>query len=359
MILSNPNFHFQLLDWLPYSGDSVLLSGGRQSYTGYLSSAVLYPEGCSVPDLDGVLQHHTTFLTQEPTPRIAACGGSSNSYDVLKECWVLQGGAWRSGLIEDLPTGRKRSASARLEDGVFLMGGVGDDRGSVFLRAGSSSWQQGPDLPSVMHWGPCAAPISAHSFLIVYATDVYEFDSSVAGPTSQDGWQAKETWPQLQEHRKNWPGCGVVNGKFVIAGGLGDDDHFKARKTTEIIDLRSKTIEFAGEMSKTRMEFHLLPINGVLFALAGNGYVPENNAHTYIMEVEEFVEESRTWKPATSLPSGRNNHGGVALNKELVCGPGICNLQPDLKFVKILHNRIFGPKLLHTKKLLNRDCFCQ
>ena len=80
--------------FLPDTGDTVLLTGGRESYTGYISSALLYPEGCSVPDLNGVLQHHTTFLTQESPARIATCGGSPNS---LGSCWVLQGDSWRAG----------------------------------------------------------------------------------------------------------------------------------------------------------------------------------------------------------------------------------------------------------------------
>ena len=271
-----------------------------------------------MPDLNGVLQHHTTFLTQHSLPRIATCGGSLN----LKECWVLQGDSWRAGELGDLPETRKRAASARLEIGVFLIGGVGADRSSAFLRANTSSWVSGPDLPREMHWGPCAAPISPHSFLVVYRKDVYEFDTRVAGPTSNDGWQPKEKWPQLQEHRIHWPGCAVVNGKFIVVGGLGDDNNFKALKTTEIIDLEQKTISHGGEMTKTRQEFHLLSINGILFALAGNGYVPEGNAHTYMMEVEEFVEETGEWKAAQSLPAGagRNSHGGVSVNRDLVCG---------------------------------------
>ena len=327
--LADLTIECKCLGFLPDTGDTVLLTGGRQSYTGYLSSTLLYPEGCSVPDLNGVLQHHTTFLTQDSPARIATCGGSSNGKRV-KECWVLQGDSWRAGELDDLPEARIWAADARLEIGVFLIGGAtSQDKSSVFLRANTSSWVSGPDVPREM-WrgslaldrGPCAAPISPHSFLVVHRTDVFEFDTTVGGPTSNAGWQPKEKWPQLQELRKNWPGCTVVNGKFIVVSGLGDDNNFKALKTTEIIDLEQRTLSVAGEMAKTRMDFKLLSINGILFALAGNGYVPENNAHTYIAEVEEFVEETGTWKAAKSLPGGRNNHGGVSVTKELVCGPG-------------------------------------
>ena len=37
-------------------------------------------------------------------------------------------------------------------------------------------------------------------------------------------------------------------------------------------------------------------------------------------DVEEFVEETGTWKPATSLSGGRSKYGGVAVNLDLICG---------------------------------------
>ena len=94
-----------------------------------------------------------------------------------------------------MPEKRHSYASARLKDGVFLLGGWPTHSSSVFLRANSSrSWESGPGLPVEMRYGPCAAPIGSHSFLIVYGTDVYEFDTRVAGPTDDAGWKPKENW---------------------------------------------------------------------------------------------------------------------------------------------------------------------
>ena len=289
-----------------------MLTGG---YIGSrLSSTVLYPEGCSVPSMDEARSSHVTFLTRDSPPRIATCGGYDGD-DRLKDCLVLRDGQWRGGELDDLPEKRYRSASARLKEGVFLLGGFETPRSSVFLRANSKSWESGPGLPVAMD-SPCAAPIGFHSFLIVYGTDVYEFDTRVAGPTDDAGWRPKENWPQLQVSRM-YPGCGVLKKMLVVAGGHGGGFVTNYLKSTEIIDLVTKTISFGGEMEKKRMSFHLLSIGGNLFAVGGSYY---DGGWIFLADVEEFVEETGTWKPAKSLDGRRYSYGGVAVTKDLVCG---------------------------------------
>ena len=295
-----------------------MLTGGRSGYQSWtrLRSNILYPEldNCSVPDLEVPHQTgfdgHFTFLTQESSPRIVTCAG--------EKCYVLQNGSWERGVIDDPPLPRAQVATARIEIGVFILGGnqgVAKSDSSIFLRANTSSWVAGPKLPVGMLRGPCAAPISAHSFLITCNADVYEFDSRVAGPTSKAGWQDKEKWPQLQQERQNWMGCGVVNRKFIVVGGIDGSMVPPVLKTTEIIDLEKRTIVFGGNMAKARFWFHILSINGTLFALGG-----EEERHQYLEDVEEFVEETGTWKRATSLPGKRYKYGGVSVTRDLVCG---------------------------------------
>ena len=186
-----------------------MLNGGQDDSWNTLSSSVLYPGGCSVPSMKSrTRSSHVTFLTQESPPRITICGGSSSNLADKKDCLVLRNGGWREGELDDLPDNRFYSASARLDAGVFILGGWNTPSSSVFLRANSSTWVQGPQLPVQMGYGPCAAPISGHSFLIVYKTYVYEFDEF--GPTSSSGWKEKTTWPQLQVSRVQMPGCAVV-----------------------------------------------------------------------------------------------------------------------------------------------------
>ena len=66
-------------------------------------------------------------------------------------------------------------------------------------------------------------------------------------------------------------------------------------------------------MEKKRALFHLLSIDGNLFAVGGR------DGGNYLADVEEFVEETGTWKPATSLSGNRSEYGGVAVNLDLIC----------------------------------------
>ena len=209
-----------------------------------------------MPSMESSRSGHVTFLTHDLPPRIATCGGYSGVYK--RDCLVLQDGGWRGGKLDDLPDDRYLSATARVDAGVFILGGSWTSSSSVFLRANSRSWETGPQLPVSMRYGPCAAPISAHSFLIVYGTDVYEFDTKVGGPTSNAGWGERGRWPQLQVSRRYWPGCAVFKNKFFVAGGVLD------LKSTEIIDLEKKEISLVGNMGKTRGMFHLLSIRGTI-----------------------------------------------------------------------------------------------
>ena len=315
------------LGWQPDTGDAALLTGGSGRLH-RVSSTVLYPEDCSVPNMDEVRAHHVTFLTRDSPPRIATCGGRGVfGSSFKKDCLVLRDGQWKGGELGDLPDEREYSASARIEEGVFLLGGIRTPSSSVFLRAKSRRWESGPGLPVDMKYGPCAAPIGSHSFLIVYGTDVYEFDTRVAGPTDDAGWRPKEKWPQLQVYRRNRPGCGVLKNMFVVAGGRDNSGNWRLGtssnnlKSTEIINLETKKISFGGEMKKPRTSFYLLSIDGTLFALGGFSLTPGLGrlGRHYLADVEEFVEETGTWKPAKSLDGNRSSYGGVAITKDLVC----------------------------------------
>ena len=70
-------------------------------------------------------------------------------------------------------------------------------------------------------------------------------------------------------------------------------------------------------MEKKRVWFHLLSIDGNLFAVGG--FYFDGSSHN-LADVEEFVEETRTWKPAKSLDGKRGWYGGVAVTRDLVCG---------------------------------------
>ena len=67
----------------------------------------------------------------------------------------------------------------------------------------------------------------------------------------------------------------------------------------------------------------------------GHGYHDGSNS-IYLADVEEFVEETGTWKPATSLPGERRSYGGIAVNLDQVeDAKGILYLEKALKHAAV------------------------
>ena len=293
------------------------MTGGYEQSHSFLSSALLYPEDCSVPSLEEGLAGHVTFITQDSTPSIATCGGQIGASNFKRECHVLQSDGWQPGVLDDLPDVRDRSGSVTMGEGVYILGGRKTHSTSIFLRANSKSWETGPNLPSptgdfadpqIWHDTPCAAQVSAHSFLLQYKLNVFEFNTRANGPTSALGWAPQDTWPRLKKTNVA-AGCAVVNNMFVVASDRG----------AEVINIWTRTITQGGEFAKKRQYFKLLSIDGHLYALGG-WYWSSALGHHFHDEVERFSEETRTWTSAPALPGRRADGGGVAVHRALVCG---------------------------------------
>ena len=222
--------------------------------------------------------------------------------------------------MEPLLQKRFSHAAVTLEGQVYVIGGYGgSSAGSTteVLPAGSKTWQQGPQIPVEVQYGPCAVAISATSFLVFYRKEIREFDASTAGPTSNQGWAEEAKWPKLETSRALWPGCAKLgDDKIVIAGGFDGDS---AVQTTEILDLTTRRISQGGKMATPRDSFHIISFknNGVFTTLAvGGGDDGFNGLNT----VEEWEPESESWSTVeTRLKEKRRIFGLVAVNKNLVC----------------------------------------
>ena len=83
-----------------------------------------------------------------------------------------------------------------------------------------------------------------------------------------------------------------------------------------MLDLVSRQITAGGEMATPRRSFHAATIisggQEKLLALAGYG-------SRYLNTVEEWVEESSTWKAVANLTEEKGFFGSVIIPKELVC----------------------------------------
>ena len=235
---------------------------------------------------------------------MASCGGGDDSRRALSSCLVLQEGAWAPGVMSDLPQPRYNAATASTSAGTYLLGGPGHlARTSAFLAAGTMDWKEGPRLPLAMN-SPCAAGITATSFLVLHGKTVREFDSS------EEVWRPEGAWPDLLTSRTDWPGCSVFGRLLVIAGGR---DGSSTLQTTEIIDLDSRSVSPGPSMASPRRRFHLVAITGPrLFALGGR-----SSGFTYLASVEELVNGS--WVPAAPLETRRSYYGAAAVPKAVVC----------------------------------------
>ena len=295
--------------------DSVLLITGGYPKT---STTELFPSiiGCSPPPLPSTRWGHKTFLTSDPIPLVATCGGTTEGYTA--SCLVLDAvnQRWDESRMGNLTVPRSLGAVAVLKHiGVFYLGGISTDTSSDFLPAGSLQWQQGPSLPMAMSY-LCAIPITPTSFITIHKDKIHEFDAAIAGPKSAEGWRRESgRWERLKTSRTYYPGCAKVGNKVIIAGGEGNG---RKLQSTEVLDITTRTLLAGGDMASPRNHFCLATIRSggqdKSFALAGH------DGSSKLNTVEEWVEESSSWKEAEILSRARYYFGVVALlPKQTIC----------------------------------------
>ena len=308
----------------------VLLTGGQQRQcpqcpTVRLSSTEVFPStnGCSPPALPEPRSFHALFTTPEPNSIIAACGGWYGSY-YGASCLVLdvENKRWDENIMGPLTMTRGYSAVVTLKNiGNYLIGGVCGGCGSNikgttdFLAQGSQQWVAGPTMPVDMNH-PCTVVINERNFLAIYGNDIREYEVNIANPTSDNGWQQGTKWPQLQTHRIYWHGCIKIGKKVIVSGGYSN--YGNALSSTEVLDLETRKIEYAGDLATPREFFQMVKIItvGLERFLAMGGY--DGSA---LDSVEEFDVDTLTWKPASpaKLLEARYFYAAIALQRSLVC----------------------------------------
>ena len=204
---------------------------------------------------------------------------------------------------------RTYGSPARLNGiGVFVFGGghTNNTKTSEFLPAGTMQWKAGPEPPVDVGMQPCIVPITATSFLVIHGKTILEFDAAIDGPVSSQGWRSSTQWPKLRKSRQAH-GCARIGDRVVITGGHG------GLRSTEVLNLVQMQITEEGEMATSRGFFRLITLDKKIFAVGG--YDGSNAVNS----VEEWVDKTSTWKPATDLAEKRFNFGATAAPKELLC----------------------------------------
>jgi len=216
-----------------------------------------------------------------------------------------------------LTTPRNNGVVVELNQGVLFLGGLYGSATSKttsdFLATGSLQWQQGPRLPQAMS-DFCAVPVSPTKFLTVNGDKIHEFDAAIAGPTSEEGWRDSTLWPTLETWRDGHS-CTKHGNKVILAGGRNRDKEYL--QSTLVLDITTRTISTGGPMASPRAWFNLATISrggrDTTFALAG--YSPSGRLNS----VEEWEEESSTWKAAGNLDTARTRFGVVTIPKNIIC----------------------------------------
>ena len=192
-----------------------------------------------------------------------------------------------------------------------------DGRATDYLAPGSQDWISGPKLPVGMANGPCSVVISETSFLVIHGRDIREYQVDIENPTSNDGWQEATKWPQPKTSRYQF-GCAKIAKKVVIAGGWPGYPGSTTHRSTEIVDIERRTIQYAGDLNTARRLFHTLSIttggSEKIFALGGR------DGSSYLDSIEELDPDKLTWNTTrTKLAEKRDSFAAVALPRSLVC----------------------------------------
>lgn len=220
-------------------------------------------------------------------------------------------------MIGQLPQPRGHHAAVSVENiGTYLIGGYSSSmkRTSDFLGASATKWVAGPAIPVDMD-KPCAVKISSQSFIIIFDTDIREYEVDITDPTSSSGWQSATKWPRLQTSRTANPGCSKIGNNIVIAGGHNSGQFLRS---TELLDLSTKSLVYAGDLNSPRGYFHLATIksDGQKLLLAFGGYT----GSSYLNSVEQFNPNNNTWTLApTTMVEARRQFGAVVLSSRMIC----------------------------------------
>ena len=293
----------------------VLITGGGDDLWDFEEGSILDNEvfpashsGCSLPPLPAARQFHAAFLTAELKPKVALCGGRevlireeySGTYSETSDSCIVFNPVmqiWDGNEMGNLTSVRGHGRALTLQTvGTYILGGANDD-GYIhtfdFLPRGSKQWVVGPTYPDQLSFA-CAVALDDLSFLLIYDRDIIEYKVDNANPVSNEGWQERTKWPQLQTRRRYGLGCSKIKKMGVISGGT------QYESATEVLDLATRTIEYAGatNLPWTFSYVATVKTGGLERVLAfGGGFEPRSS-------VEEFNPDTKT--PVAKASSGKN-----------------------------------------------------
>ena len=311
--VSNPGTSF---------GQIILMVRGYGGH--YISTTELYPSSldCVAPvlPLPLVPLHPITFSTE--TGLVTTCGGFAN--EPVASCLVLntETRKFEANInVPDLPEPRYQSTSVLVRGrGVFILGGwitlhrgQGMERArtsSILLRSGGSTWEDGPTLPQGGAVDACSVPLgTGTSFLLIGGKEIKDSEhkesKQVLEYNTEEGWAPIDAWPQLLQGREAH-GCAIWGETVIVAGGWNR----RFLSSTEIVDIRKKTVTAGGPLNVARSYFAMIRANNDLYILGGR----------YHATVERWNQANNTWiLMEETLSVERGYTSAVAIQQSMVC----------------------------------------
>ena len=245
--------------------------------------------GASPPDLEQERWAHSAFVLNNLEMVVCGGKGQHHSMALSKDCVSLspQSSAWTTHSSLNEP--RIYSSAVTMTSGdVYILGGWYADMTSELLRAGTSTWSEGPHLPYRLD-SACALPLDDNTFVIIGAgihhSTVSRFN------TATDLWD--HTWPQLPEGLRGHS-CARLGSLLLVAGGFS----YKTSEYTDsalTIDAVTGMASFVAKMNSAHAYFSLLTIGDSVLAIGGvtNG--------GYTAEVEVFIKSTKSWSQSSNL----------------------------------------------------------
>jgi len=305
----------------------VIMTGGTNYDTGYLSTVESFPLTCSIPEMPTVRYGHTTSLLPTSPPTLVVCGGYCDcdglfSSDPAPYACV----AWRSGMaawFEHSELGVPRSYhSAWVPHGqnnkIVLLGG---DSSEALNTADVVGGGQSFDLHSGgLH--SCSIDLSS-TVVLTGGSD----DSSIVH-NSVDRYDASgfvEAMPSLRTNRQQHA-CGKIRGAggksvLVVAGGVGLI--YGHLDTTEILHQTesgqwASTWTFGPKLPRALNLARAAPLENRL--LLTGGLDTQGTFHDSVLEISVINLEENYWTQVGSLGESRSEHAIIAGNLSAICG---------------------------------------
>ena len=102
----------------------------------------------------------------------------------------------------------------------------------------------------------------------------------------------------------------------MIAAGYNSGQYLRS---TEVLDLSTKSLVYAGDLNSGRFHFHMATItrDGQQLLLAFGGYTGPSS---YLTSVEQFNPNNNTWTLApTTMVEARWEYGATVIPARMVC----------------------------------------